>query len=141
MGCSRLGSFSVMSLVQAPERQRNSLWVGSGQCIGPSIPLKRLYFLTSNDYYFFFFFMEEVLMQGVGYPVLGDASILEEPSSLYTFPRSSFCWFSDSRASYLFYKGTWAGEVSHEGNHLPPQAEPISTPHSPSLVGKALQEG
>lgn len=74
---------------------------------------------------FLFFFMEEVFMQGIGCPALGDTSLLEEPSRMYIFPQSSFCWFSDSKASYRFYKGREfyiyfiPGKVSHGGNHPP----------------------
>lgn len=53
-------------------------------------------------------------MQVVGCSTLHNISIPEEPSSTFSFP-----WSSDSRASYLLYKGSWKGEVGREGIGLP----------------------
>lgn len=121
MGCTG-GKVLGDASCEAPGRQRNSPWVESGPCIGPFIPLKKESPMTTT---FLFSFMEEILMQGVGCPALGDTSILGEASSMYTFPQSSFCWFSDSKASYLFYKGAWEGKSGWESHA--PQAETHET--------------
>lgn len=98
-----------------PRGSHTSLWAGSSWHIGPSIHLKRESPMTIT---LIFFLIEEVLVCRVGCPPLGNSSNLNGFSSTYSSP-----WSSDSRVSYLLFKGTWRGEVGQQGIHLPPQAE------------------
>lgn len=68
-----------MSLTQAPQRQQNSLWFGSGLHTGPSIPLKRESPMTTTLH---FLLTEEVVMWGVDHVGLCGPSIPEGPLSI-----------------------------------------------------------
>lgn len=74
-----------------PQSPHTSLWAGSSWRTGPSILLKRESPMTTT---LLFFLIEEVLMQGIGCPALGNPSNLDGSSSTFSSP-----WFSDSRAS------------------------------------------
>lgn len=52
MGGTRLVSFLVMFLIQAPGRQKSSLWVRSGWHIGPSVPHRREHSMTAIHIFF-----------------------------------------------------------------------------------------
>ena len=92
--CSRLHSFLVTSLTQAPGRQQTSLRRGSAQHFGHSVP-HREESPTTNSH--LFFFSEAALVLGKGFYWFGFVSVFRLRRLLPPSDRPS-----TSRASDLF---------------------------------------
>lgn len=103
----RLGSFLVMSLTQAPGRQKTCLRRWSAWHIGRSVPCKEKS-PTTNIH--LFFFSEVALELGEGFSWFSFIRV-SRLNGLLTFSDRP----STSSTSFLLYRGIWGGRGGNKG--------------------------